>query len=425
MTILENVPHLRDVHAMVDLLEHLNVKVIFRNGRMVIDSRTFDTEWVPYELMRKMRASMYAFGPIIARRRRAAVSKPGGCNIGSRPIDLHLRGFEALGVNIIERKGYIHAAHNGLRGCDMVLSGKNGPYVGATCNVLMAAVLAEGTTVIRGAAREPEVQELINFLTAMGADIEGSNTNTLTVRGVDRLQPVQWKVTPDRIEAATFGIAALITGGDLLIKHCDPTAMTASLWAMREWGAQIDHVDDETLRVRRGEDRGPLPLDLVTEPYPGLATDIQPAFVSLLGLTPGASSVRETIYRERFMHVDELNRLGACMRVDNDSAHILGVDRYEGAAVMSSDLRAGAALVLAALAAEGESQVRRIYHIERGYEKFEQKLAALGAQIRRKAEEEEDPGFEVPVFTPAEELPSEVDTFSDAETQIESRAAGC
>jgi UDP-N-acetylglucosamine 1-carboxyvinyltransferase len=399
------------------------VKVIFRNGRMVIDSRTFDTEWVPYELMRKMRASMYAFGPIIARRRRAAVSKPGGCNIGSRPIDLHLRGFEALGVRIAERKGYIHACHDGLKGTEMVLSGKNGPSVGATCNVLMAAVLAQGTTVIRGAAREPEVQELVSFLTAMGARIDGADTNTLVVEGVEKLHPIQWKVAPDRIEAATFAIAALITKGDLLIKHCDPTAMTASLWAMREWGAQIDHVDETTLRVRRGEERASHPLDLVTEPYPGLATDIQPAFVSLMGLTPGASSVRETIYRERFMHIDELNRLGACMRVDGETAHILGVDRYEGAAVMSSDLRAGAALVLAALAAEGESQVRRIYHIERGYEKFEQKLAALGAHIRRVPEDEEDPGFEAPIFGAEEQPSSEADTFSDAETQIEPSAS--
>jgi UDP-N-acetylglucosamine 1-carboxyvinyltransferase len=425
MTILENVPNLRDIRSMVDLLEHLNVKIIFRHGRMVIDSRGFDTEWVPYELMRKMRASMYAFGPIIARRRKAAVSKPGGCNIGSRPIDLHLRGFQNLGVSIAERKGYIHASHDGLKGSDMVLSGKSGPSVGATCNVLMAAVLAEGTTTIRGAAREPEVQELIGFLTAMGAQIDGIGTNTLVIEGIKKLQPIQWSVAPDRIEAATYAAAALITDGDLLIKHCEPTAMTASLWALRQWGAQIDHVDDSTIRVRRAEDRKPTPMDLTTEPYPGLATDIQPAIVSLLGLTAGASSIKETIYPDRFMHIDELNRLGACMRVEGDMVHILGVDRYEGAAVMSPDLRAGAALVLAALAAEGESQVRRIYHIERGYERFEQKLAALGARIRRTVEDEIDPGFDGPMWNEDAPVanPEEVETYSDAATQLDSPAS--
>lgn len=394
-SIIDNVPDLRDIRSMIELLEHLGAKCTFRlGGRLEIDARGFDTPWVPYEIMRKMRASMYAFGPTIARLGRASVSKPGGCNIGSRPIDLHLKGFQALGVTMGERKGYIHARHAGLKGADLVLLGKSGPSVGATCNVLMAAVLAEGHTIIRGAACEPEVQELCHFLNKMGAHIDGIGTGTLSIEGVRELRPVLWRVAPDRIETATFAVAAAITGGDVLIKDCDPTCMTTTLWALRTWGAQVDHIDDTTMRIRRTEGVDPNPLELVTGPYPELATDVQAAFVALLGVTPGHSSVRDTIYADRFMHVEELNRLGACMRQYNDTVEIVGVPRYEGAAVMASDLRAGAALTIAALAAHGESQVRRIYHVERGYERFEQKLAKLGAQIRKAKEEDSDPGLE-------------------------------
>ncbi|MCB2153899.1 UDP-N-acetylglucosamine 1-carboxyvinyltransferase [bacterium] len=409
-TVLENVPDLRDIRSMISLLEHLNAKVVFKNSRLVIDSRQFDTDWVPYEMMRKMRASMYAFGPTIARLQRAAVSKPGGCNIGNRPIDLHLKGFRALGVEMVERKGYVHARHNGLKGAEMSLLGPNGSSVGATCNVLMAAVLAEGRTVINGAAREPEVVELANFLTAMGAQIDGVGTETLTIDGVEHLEPVKWRVMPDRIEAATFAAAALMTDGDVLLQNINGTDMTSTLWALRNWGAEITHTSETSMRVRRTEGEPGNPLHLVTEPYPGLPTDVQPALVALLGLTPGSSTVRETIYFDRFMHVEELNRLGGSMRREGSMVAIEGAKQYEGAAVMASDLRAGAALVLAALSAKGESQVRRIYHVERGYERFEQKLASLGAKIRRAEEQERDPGLDIWEENETEAGLSEVET---------------
>lgn len=394
-TILENVPDLRDIRSMIDLLEHLNARVVFKNGRMMIDPREFDTDWVPYDMMRRMRASMYAFGPMIARRRRAAVSKPGGCNIGSRPIDLHLRGFAALGVHMVERKGYVHARHAGLRGAELDLAGSNGPSVGATCNVLMAAAVAQGLTVIHNAAREPEVQELCGFLKAMGARIEGVGTHKLTIEGVPKLSGTKWRVCPDRIETATFAVAALITDGDLLLKSIDAGSLGATLDALRACGGQVDFVDETSLRVRRADGGRLRPARLHTEPFPGLATDVQPLFTALLGLAAGESLVEETIYPDRFMHVEELNRLGASMRIEGPSAAITGVEHYDGAAVMASDLRAGAALVLAALAAEGESQVRRIYHIERGYERFDQKLAAVGARMRRIDEGNHDPGLNV------------------------------
>lgn len=422
-SIIDNVPDLRDIRSMIELLEHQGAKCSFRlGGRLEIDAKGFDTPWVPYEIMRKMRASMYAFGPTIARLGRASVSKPGGCAIGSRPIDLHLKGFQALGVQMSERKGYIHARHAGLRGTDMVLLGKSGPSVGATCNVLMAAVLAEGRTIIRGAACEPEVQELCHFLVKMGAHIEGIGSGTLTIEGVRELRPVLWRVAPDRIEAATFAVGAVITDGDVLLKDCDPACMNATLWALGQWGAQIDQPDETTLRIRRGDGVVPKALELVTAPYPHLATDVQAAFVALLGITPGHSSVRDTIYADRFMHVEELNRLGACMRQYNDTVEIVGVPHYEGAAVMASDLRAGAALTLAALAAQGESHVRRIYHVERGYEKFEQKLAKLGAQIRKAKEEDSDPGLEAMLAEDAEIMnaplaAAEVNVEADLETR--------
>lgn len=392
--VLENVPDLRDIRSMMLLLEHLNGKVVFKNGRMVIDPTGFDTDWVPYDMMRKMRASMYAFGPMIARRRKAAVSKPGGCNIGSRPIDLHLKGFRALGVQMVERQGYVHARHDGLKGADMSLLGAQGPSVGATCNVLMAAVLAEGRTIIRHAAREPEVQELALFLNSMGAKIDGVGSSVLTIDGVEALGGTTWRVQPDRIEAATYCVAAAMTDGDVLVKDADPPAMTATLWALREWGALVEHPTENSIRVRRAENCPMRPLELETAPYPGLATDVQPLFVSLLSMSPGVSAVRETIYFDRFMHAQELNRMGARTVQEGNTIRINGVEHLEGAAVMSSDLRAGAALTIAALAAKGESQVRRIYHIERGYERFEQKLAALGAQIVRAQEEERDPGLD-------------------------------
>lgn len=394
VTTFHNTPDLRDIRSMQFLLEQVGAKVERRGGSLLVDSRGFDTSHVAYDVMNRMRASMYAFGPMIARLGRANVSQPGGCNIGSRPIDLHLRGFEALGVEVEFERGYIRARHDGLKGARMNLRGAYGPSVGATCNVLMAAVLAKGRTVISGAAREPEVVELCRLLSAMGAEIRGVGTETLEIFGVKGLQPVEWTVAPDRIEAGTFAVAALATDGDVVLDGVDIAAMESTLAVLRDWGADLQELDERRLRVRRG-DRAANNLHLVTEPFPGLATDIQPPLVVLLGLTPGLSTFRETIYPDRWMHIMELNRMGARMRRDGAMAYITGVRGYEGAAVMASDLRAGAALVVAALAAHGESQVRRIYHVERGYERLELKLAALGARIRR-AEESPmaDPGLE-------------------------------
>jgi UDP-N-acetylglucosamine 1-carboxyvinyltransferase len=391
-TVLENVPDLRDIRSMKLVLEHLNARVEHSNNRLVIDPTDFDTDWVPYEMMSQMRASMYAFGPMIARQRRAAVSKPGGCNIGSRPIDLHLKGFRALGVEMAERAGYVHARHNGMVGSEMSLLGANGPSVGATCNVLMAAALAQGRTIIHGAAREPEVQELARFLNAMGARISGIGSATLTIDGVESLHGTTWRVMPDRIEAATFAVAALITDGDLLLRGVDPGDMGATLAELLRWGAEITVMEeDQALRVRRLQGRTPEPLDLVTGPFPELATDVQPLFAALLGITPGLSRIEDRIYQDRFLYLAELNRLGGQFAQVGNAASIRGVARYDGAAIMASDLRAGAALTLAALAARGQSIVRRIYHVERGYERFEQKLAALGARIRRETEAEPTP----------------------------------
>lgn len=411
-TVLENVPDLRDIRSMMQLLEHLNARVVYKNNRMVIDPTNFDTDWVPYDMMRKMRASMYAFGPMISKQRKASVSKPGGCNIGSRPIDLHLKGFRALGVTMTERHGYIHARHDELIGADFSLAGTNGPSVGATCNVLMAASIAKGTTTIRDAAKEPEVQELANFLNEMGAQISGIGTNTLVIEGVEKLNGIKWRVQPDRIEAATFAIAALITKGDVLLRSVNPEQMTSTIDHLKECGAVIEQKDEHSIRVAYPEDVAMKSVDLTTAPYPALATDVQPLFCALFGLLEGECKIRETIYLDRFMHVQELFRMNALMEQKEFHVEITGVKSYDGAPVMASDLRAGAALVLAGLAAKGETQVRRIYHIERGYERFEQKLASLGAKIRRSEENSVKPAFP----TNWEELSND-EIFSEIETR--------
>jgi UDP-N-acetylglucosamine 1-carboxyvinyltransferase len=389
-TTIDNVPDLRDIREMRRLVEHIGATVTFANGRMVIDPSTARRDSVPYDLMNKMRASFYAMGPLLARFGRAKVSIPGGCAIGDRPVDLHLRGFEALGAQLSTNAGYIiaRATPGTFRGARMSLMGPCGTSVGATCNVMMAATLARGTTIIDDAAREPEVVELARFLRSMGADISGEGTNRIQINGVEKLHGTTWTACFDRIEAATFAVAALITHGDVTMHGVGEEALGSTLQALSAWGASLEWTGPSSLRVRR--DKGPKrALALVTEPWPGLATDVQAQLAALLALTPGTSSIRDTIYPERFKYVPEFKRLGA--RVGSPEAGrvtIEGVPALAGAAVMASDLRAGAALVLAALAAHGTSQVRRIYHIERGYERFEEKLRALGAVIERRREEE-------------------------------------
>lgn len=402
-TCLRNVPNLRDIRAMIKLVEHLGARVTFARNVMTIDPRGFGVDSVPYDIMVKMRASFYAMGPMIGRLGKAHVSIPGGCAIGDRPVDIHLRGFKELGVRHHQRGGYIHAAHKGLTGTRLSLLGPNGTSVGATCNVMMAAVLAKGTTTIDDAAREPEVMELANFLVSMGAKIQGQGTHTIRIDGVKRLFGTEWTVSPDRIEAATYAVAGLITHGEIHLAGVHRDAMTSTLYALEQWGAELGWPEKNVLRVRRskGVKR---PLHVVTEPFPGFPTDVQSQLTALLALTPGQSVVRETIYPERFKHVPELNRLGASIASpEKGRIEITGVAAFEGAAVMASDLRAGAALILAALGAHGTSQIRRIYHVERGYENIEDKLRAVGAEIERLPEGASDPGFEIPMLTAEEE----------------------
>jgi UDP-N-acetylglucosamine 1-carboxyvinyltransferase len=417
-TVLEDVPELRDITEMCRLLEHLGATIKRDGNRLTIDPAGFNRDFVPYEIMRKMRASFYAMGPMLGRLGKARVSLPGGCAIGDRPVDLHLRGFKALGAMQVRSAGYVHAKVPGrLRGARFSLLGPCGTSVGATCNVLMAAVLAEGSTVIDDAAREPEVIELAHFLMAMGARIEGAGTSTIRVEGVEKLNGIQWKVSFDRIEAATWAIAGLLTHGDITLENVEREPMTSTLQALEHWGADLQWLSPVKLRVRRGKGLKRA-LSIVTEPFPGFPTDAQPQLSVLLALTPGDSSIRDTIYPERFMYVPELNRLGARIKSpEKGRIEITGVPALEGAAVMASDLRAGAALILAALAAHGTSQIRRIYHIERGYEKVEEKILSLGGRIIRLPETATDPGLENVVF-PDDELQTTVELVVPARAAI-------
>lgn len=397
-TILHNAPHLRDVEWMKFLLGHLGCKVDFTANSMRIDPGSFDTDFVPYDIMRKMRASMYAMGPMIARLGRARISLPGGCAIGERPVDIHLRGFASLGCSIILRHGYVHAAHKGLKGATLSLAGPRGSSVGATCNVMMAAALAEGETVIHDAASEPEVAQLGEMLAAMGAEVGGLGTKTVRIRGRKKLHGVELAIIPDRIEAATYLCAGAITGGDLTVVGVRPDHLTAVIETLRATGALIEDLGEGRLRVRGGEKRSPVRVR--TEVYPGFPTDVQAPLMALLALCPGESVIEETIYPERFMHVPELRRLGADLGQENNLVWIRGVDQLCGAPVMASDLRCGAALVVAGLAARGTTDVLRIYHIERGYEQLEAKLQGAGARIYRRPDSQ--PVGELEVDLPPE-----------------------
>ncbi|MBX7243905.1 MAG: UDP-N-acetylglucosamine 1-carboxyvinyltransferase [Candidatus Sumerlaeaceae bacterium] len=387
-SVIRNVPDLRDVQTMADVLRSLGATVDFSEHTMRIDPAGFSNTEAPYDMVRKMRASIYVMGPMLARLREAKVSLPGGCAIGSRPVDLHLKGFQELGADIALEHGYILAKTNGLRGAEFNLSGAAGSSVGATCNVVMAACLASGTTVIRGAACEPDVVELMDFLTKMGARIEGSGTSTITVQGVESLEGIVHSVVSDRIEAGTFMTAAAITRGDLIIENCPSMHMEATISKMQEIGVVFEDVGDG-LRVRgnAGDFRR---TDIQTATYPGFPTDMQAQLMAFLATVPGTSIIKETIYVDRFLHAAELVRLGASIRVLSGIATIEGVERLSGAPVMASDLRASAALVVAGLAAEGTTIVNRVYHIDRGYESIEKKLRDVGATIARVSDNEPD-----------------------------------
>jgi UDP-N-acetylglucosamine 1-carboxyvinyltransferase len=364
---------------MLQILSHLGAHVERASGVVRIEATKLKTE-APYDIVRKMRASVCVLGPLLGREKEASVSLPGGCVIGDRPIDLHLKGFEALGAVSRIEHGNVKLFANELRGATMNLRGKQGPTVLGTDNVMMAAALAEGTTVIESAAAEPEVVDLANFLNKMGAKIEGAGTRRIVVHGVSELHGAEHAVIPDRIEAGTYLVAGAIMGGDVLLRRVDPAHLGSLIEALKQSGYEIEAKAD-TLRIKGHP--SPKPLQLTTEPYPGFPTDMQAQMCALLSQTSGISVISETIFPQRFMHVSELKRMGADISLDGHTAIIKGVEKMSGAPVMASDLRASAALVLAGLRAEGVTEVNRVYHIDRGYESIDDKLNQLGARIER------------------------------------------
>jgi len=377
---LSNVAKLADLQTMAELLaQHgIDVTPTQDDGRtLAIGGRITNTE-APYDIVRKMRASILVLGALLARCREARVSLPGGCAIGTRPVDLHLKGLEAMGAVIKLDAGYIDAtAPAGLRGANIVF-----PFVaaGATENLLMAATLADGVTVLKNAAREPEISDLAVCLTAMGAKIEGIGTDTLTIQGQKSLHGASHSILPDRIETGTYACAAAITGGKIFLQNARPDDLGAVISALREAGIVITPAENGFWVERQNGLKG---IDVMTEPYPGFPTDMQAQFMALMAVAEGASMVTETIFENRFMHVPELNRMGARINAHGASAIIRGVPRLSGAQVMATDLRASVSLVLAGLAAAGETTISRVYHLDRGYESVEQKLAGCGANIER------------------------------------------
>jgi UDP-N-acetylglucosamine 1-carboxyvinyltransferase len=374
---IKNVPHLRDVETMAHLLRIIGARVTLENHVMTIDTSQCSYPEAPYELVKTMRASFVILGPMLARFKTAKVSLPGGCAWGPRPVDLHIRALEALGAGVDIEHGYVVARAQRLQGATFTSPISS---VGATENLMMAAVLAHGTTIIENAAREPEVSALAYFLKKMGARITGEGTGRISVEGVDFLTTVEDAVIPDRIEAATFMTAAAITGGEVTVDACEPNHLASTISTLRAMGALVE-VDGRAVKV--SAPRPLKPVRIATAPYPGFPTDMQAQLMALACVVDGQSEITDTIYRDRFTHVMELQRLGARIALNENTAQINGVPHLSGAQVMATDLRASAALILAGLVAEGETHILRIYHLDRGYEKIEQKLAGLGAKIRR------------------------------------------
>ncbi len=374
-----NVPHLQDVTTTMELLGRMGVSLTL-NERMAIDidASTIHDFCAPYELVKTMRASILVLGPLLARFGRAEVSLPGGCAIGSRPVNLHIDGLVAMGAEITVEGGYIKARAERLKGARIVMDLVS---VTGTENLMMAAALADGTTVIENAAREPEVVDLANCLNAMGAQVSGAGTDTLTIEGVQTLHGCRYDVLPDRIETGTFLVAAAISGGRVMLRNTDPTLLDAVLQKLDEAGATLSSGEDWIEIDMKGN--RPRAVSVRTAPYPAFPTDMQAQFTALDAVAEGAGTITETVFENRFMHVQELQRMGADIRVEGNTAFVRGVDRLIGAPVMATDLRASASLILAGLVAEGDTIVDRIYHIDRGYELIEEKLAQLGASIRR------------------------------------------
>jgi UDP-N-acetylglucosamine 1-carboxyvinyltransferase len=377
--LLRRLPNLSDVRFMGQILSWLGAEVRFENGTVQVQARRIKGAG-DYDLVRKMRGSICIMGPLLGRLRKAAVSLPGGCVIGARPINLHLKGFESLGAKVVIEGGYVHASAKKLVGSAMFLGGRAGSTVLGTANVMMAAVLAEGVTVIESAACEPEVVDLARFLNAMGAKICGAGSPTITITGVSQLHGAEHEVIPDRIEAATFAIAAAATNGEVTLRGARGDHLHAVLDKLKDTGVKTEW-NGVGISVRRG---GRLkPVDITTLPYSGFPTDAQAQMMALMTLTPGISIITERIFESRFMHVSELARLGADIEIEGPSAIVKGGKPLSGAPVMASDLRASAALVIAGLAARGTTQVNRVYHIDRGYENIDGKLRQLGARIQR------------------------------------------
>ena len=386
-SVLKNVPVLSDVFTMNNVVRGLNTQVDFNQeeNTVVVDATQPLSEEAPYKYVSKMRASIVVLGPVLARNGHAKVSMPGGCTIGSRPIDLHLKGLEAMGAQITQTAGYIEAKADRLKGAYIYM---DFPSVGATQNIMMAATLAQGTTVIENAAREPEIVDLALFLNKMGAKVRGAGTETLTIVGVDQLRGAKHNVVQDRIEAGTFMVAAAMTSGDLLIEDAIWEHNRPLLSKMQEMGVEVTE-EDEGIRIR--SDVSKLrPVSVKTLPYPGFPTDMQAQFTALMSMAKGESTMIETVFENRFQHLEEMRRMGLHSDIMRDTARIWGGGSLQGAEVMSTDLRASATLILMGLIAEGETKVSKLVHLDRGYYKFHEKLAALGAKVKRVKEEDDE-----------------------------------
>ncbi len=374
-----NVPHLQDITTSMELLSQMGVELTIGERMTIeVDASTISNPVAPYELVKTMRASILVLGPLLARCGKADVSLPGGCAIGSRPVNLHIDGLRAMGAEIEVKNGIVHAKADRLKGATIVFEIVT---VTGTENLMMAATLAEGTTILENAAREPEVVDLANCLIAMGAKISGAGTSKIIIEGVEKLHGAEYAVQPDRIETGTFLVAAAITGGKVKARDTDPTLLDAVLQKLRDAGADITLGDDWIELDMHG--KRAKAVDVHTAPYPAFPTDMQAQFMALNCVAEGAGVVRETIFENRFMHVQELQRMGASIAVEGNTAMVRGIDKLTGAPVMATDLRASASLIIAALAAEGETHVDRIYHVDRGYQNIEEKLQGLGARIQR------------------------------------------
>jgi UDP-N-acetylglucosamine 1-carboxyvinyltransferase len=382
--VIKNVPPLRDVYTMLRIIRNMGARADMEDGVVVIHPNGYSNHVAPYKLVSTMRASVCVLGPLLAKLKHAEVSMPGGCVIGPRPIDLHVKGLKALGANLKVEHGYIIADAKNLTGGRVYLGGKFGSSVLATANVMMAATLAKGKTVIENAACEPEVCDLADFLVKMGAKIKGQRTPILEIEGVKSLHGTEYSVINDRIEAGTFMIASAITGGDVLIKGADIENLGAVIDKLKDVGVKITNTKDGLRVVKTGPIR---PVDVTTLPYPGFPTDMQAQMMALMCMTKGISVITEKIYPERFMHISELARMGAHIILEGSSAIVKGVSKLSAAPVMASDLRASAGLVLAGLVAKGKTEISRIYHLDRGYHNMEEKLEKLGVKIKREKED--------------------------------------